>query len=148
MNLIIDGILTRKLPWGFVLIGIFIAIFMRLSGVSPLPFAVGVYLPLSTSTPIFVGGIVRYFVDKITHQKEGLAAEFSPGVLLASGYIAGGALCGLLVAGLSGAGFDEKMDLSKYFGEFATGNLFSCVMFTILTLILFYVGYSAKKNEN
>ena len=148
MNLIIDGILTRKLPWGFVLIGVFIAIFMRLSGVSPLPFAVGVYLPISTSTPIFVGGVVRYFVDKITHQKEGLAAEFSPGVLLSSGYIAGGALCGLLVAGLSGAGFDEKMDLSRYFGEFATGNLFSCVMFTILISILFYVGYRAKKNEN
>ncbi|HNQ77898.1 MAG TPA: oligopeptide transporter, OPT family [Acidobacteriota bacterium] len=144
MNLIIDGILTRKLPWGFVLIGVFIAIFMRMSGVSPLPFAVGVYLPLSTSTPIFVGGIARYFIDKIRGEKEGPEAEFSPGVLLASGYIAGGALCGLLVAGLSGAGFDEKMDFSTYLGSLATGNLFSCFMFAVITAVLFYVGWKAK----
>lgn len=148
MNLIIDGILTRKLPWGFVLIGIFIAIFMRLSGVSPLPFAVGVYLPLSTSTPIFVGGIARYFIDKIRGEKEGVEAEFSPGVLLSSGYIAGGALCGLLVAGLSGAGFDEKLDLSKYLGTIATSNTFSCVMFALMTAVLFHVGWKSKGAKN
>ncbi len=147
MNLIIDGILTRKLPWGFVLIGVFIAIFMRLSGVSPLPFAVGVYLPLSTSTPIFVGGIVRYFVDKLRHEKEGVEAEFSPGVLLSSGYIAGGALCGLLVAGLSGAGFDEKLDMSGYLGKISEGNLFSCIMFAVITAVLFYTGWKSKGVE-
>lgn len=144
MNLIIDGILTRKLPWSFVLIGVFIAIFMRLAGVSPLPFAVGVYLPVSTSTPIFIGGIVRYLVDKLKGTGEGIEAEFSPGVLLSSGYIAGGALCGLLVAGLSGAGLDEKLDFSHYLGKLAEGNLFSCFMFLILSLILFYIGLKAK----
>ena len=63
-SLIIDGILTQKLPWGLVLIGIFLALVMELVGVSSLPFAVGLYLPLSTSTPIMAGGIIRTLVDK------------------------------------------------------------------------------------
>ena len=62
--LIIDGILTQKLPWDLVLVGVFIALMLELCGVSSLPFAVGVYLPISTSAPIFVGGMVRYVVDR------------------------------------------------------------------------------------
>jgi hypothetical protein len=70
---------------------------LELCGVSSLPFAVGVYLPISTSSPIFVGGLVRYAVDKVRGGKEG-EAEFSPGVLLSSGYIAGGAIAGVVLA--------------------------------------------------
>ena len=66
MALIIDGILNRKLPWALVLIGAFIAVVMQLAGVSALPFAVGVYLPLSTSVPIFLGGAVRYVADRVS----------------------------------------------------------------------------------
>ena len=61
--LITDGILHGKLPWTLVLIGVFIAVVLELCGVPSLPFAVGVYLPLSSSTPIFVGGLVRYVVE-------------------------------------------------------------------------------------
>ncbi|MEW5854516.1 MAG: oligopeptide transporter, OPT family, partial [Myxococcota bacterium] len=100
MSLIIDGILTQKLPWALVLLGIFIALMMELAGVPSLPFAVGLYLPISSSAPIMVGGLVRYLVDRRTRTSEA-EAEFSPGVLLASGYIAGGAICGLLVAALA-----------------------------------------------
>lgn len=91
MALIIDGIMTQKLPWDLVLIGVFIAIVMHLAGVPALAFAVGVYLPLSTSVPIFIGGIVRAAVDGIkkTPAEE---SDSSPAVLLASGYIAGGPL--------------------------------------------------------
>jgi hypothetical protein len=95
MALIIDGILNGKLPWELVLIGALIAIVLELAGVPSLPFAVGVYLPIQTSVPIFIGGIVRLFVDKIKRQEEG---ETSPGVLLSSGYIAGGSIAGVLVA--------------------------------------------------
>jgi putative OPT family oligopeptide transporter len=95
--LIIDGILTQKLPWDLVLLGVFIALMLELCGVSSLPFAVGVYLPISTSAPIFVGGIVRYLVDKVRGAREA-EAEFSPGVLLSSGYIAGGAIAGVVLA--------------------------------------------------
>ena len=76
---------------------------MELCGVSSLPFAVGVYLPLSTSTPIFVGGMVRYVVDGFAQQTKRqsrleLESEMSPGVLFSTGYIAGGTIAGVLVA--------------------------------------------------
>jgi len=97
--LIIDGILNQQLPWALVLIGIFIALMLELCGVPSLPFAVGVYLPISTSAPIFVGGLVRWATD--TWRREKNNADFSPGTFLASGYIAGGAIAGVFVAMLN-----------------------------------------------
>ena len=103
MAIITYGILSRKLPWSLVLIGVSIALVLELCGVPSLPFAVGVYLPLSSSTPIFVGGLIRYLADKwgpsasAKAQKES-ASDMSPGVLLSTGYIAGGAIGGLVVA--------------------------------------------------
>jgi len=95
-SLIIDGILTQQLPWTLVLIGIFIALMLEFCGVPSLPFAVGVYLPISTTAPIFVGGLVRWASDKWRRDKNN--ADASPGTFLASGYIAGGAMAGVVVA--------------------------------------------------
>ena len=97
MSLIIDGIMRGRLPWALVLLGVMIAILMHLAGVPALAFAVGVYLPLATSVPVFVGGLARLAVDRIkrTAPEE---SDSSPAVLLASGYIAGGAIAGILVA--------------------------------------------------
>lgn len=98
-SLIIDGILTQKLPWELVLLGVFIALMLELCGVASLPFAVGVYLPISTSAPIFLGGLVRYFVERLRGKaKSDAESEFSPGTLLSSGYIAGGAIAGVILA--------------------------------------------------
>lgn len=95
MSFIIEGIMTQRLPWGLVLIGVFISIVLELSGISSLAFAVGVYLPVSTSTPIMVGGIVRYIADRTARRKLSEAqAESGPGVLFSSGLIAGGSLIG------------------------------------------------------
>src|ERR1043166_5582077 len=69
MSYIIKGILNRQLPWGLVLLGVMIAIVLEMSGVPSLAFAVGVYLPISTSAPIFVGGAVRWLVDKYLRKK-------------------------------------------------------------------------------
>ena len=112
MSYIIRGILDRKLPWGLVLFGVMISVVLELAGIPSLAFAVGVYLPLSSSSPIFVGGMVRWLVDRARAKKladkhltpEQLAAEGdkSPGVLMASGYIAGGAIAGILIAFLAG----------------------------------------------
>jgi len=96
-SLIIDGVLTQRLPLDLVLLGVFIALILELCGISSLPFAVGVYLPISTSAPMFVGGVIRYAVDKLRGERE-TQAEFSPGVLLSSGYIAGAAITGVLLA--------------------------------------------------
>ncbi len=97
MALIIDGILRQKLPWELVFIGVLIAVTLELAGVPSLPFAVGVYLPIQSSVPIFLGGGVRWIVDRIKKPSES-EADMSPGVLLSSGYIAGGAIGGVLVA--------------------------------------------------
>jgi putative OPT family oligopeptide transporter len=104
--LITSGILSQKLPWVLVLLGVAIALVVELCGVSSLAFAVGVYLPLSSSAPICAGGLTRYVVEKIG-KRRGLAraseleSEMSPGVLLSTGYIAGGTLAGVLIAFLT-----------------------------------------------
>ena len=69
MSYIIKGILDRQLPWGLVLLGVMIAIVLEMSGIPSLAFAVGVYLPLSSSTPIFIGGMVRWLVDRHAAQE-------------------------------------------------------------------------------
>ncbi len=97
MALIIDGIMRGQLPWGLVILGALIAGLMHLSAAPALAFAVGVYLPLSTSMPIFVGGMVRVAVDRIRRTRAE-DSDSSPAVLLASGYIAGGAIAGILIA--------------------------------------------------
>ena len=97
MAIIIDGILNQKLPWGLVLIGVLIAVVLELAGVPSLPFAVGVYLPIQASVPIFIGGALRWLADRL-RRTSAAEAEMSPGVLLSSGYIAGGSIAGVVVA--------------------------------------------------
>jgi putative OPT family oligopeptide transporter len=110
MAFIIDGILTRKMPWALVLIGVFISITLELSAVDALPFAVGLYLPLSTSAPIWVGGLVRALIDRRRRKRLGPKrgdgdgageGDAGRGVLVSSGLIAGGAICGLAVAAIA-----------------------------------------------
>lgn len=112
MSYIIKGILDRELPWTLVLLGVMIAVMLEMSGIPSLAFAVGVYLPLASSAPIFLGGMVRWQVDRKERQRWRAAnlseaqlnaqADRSPGVLLASGYIAGGAIAGILIAFMGG----------------------------------------------
>lgn len=112
MSYIIKGILSRELPWGLVLVGAAIALVLEMSFLPSLAFATGVYLPLSSSSPIFIGGLVRWLVDLYLRKKHAgarltedqLAAEGdkSAGVLMASGYIAGGAIAGILIAFVAG----------------------------------------------
>jgi hypothetical protein len=106
MALITDGILTQKLPWTLVLLGVAIAVVLELSGVPSLPFAVGVYLPLSASTPIFVGGLARYVADRWTQRGTSVPrgetdSDMSSGVLLSTGYIAGGTIAAVVIAMLN-----------------------------------------------
>jgi hypothetical protein len=147
MQLIIDGILDRELPWGLVLIGVLIAITLELSGVPSLPFAVGVYLPLSSSTPIFIGGMVRWFADKFN--KGGAGSDSGPGVLLSSGYIAGGSIAAVLISFLN---FDQKLvEAISLGGMLPTAWKSSIwpavVMFMALAAILFLVGMKRQLEE-
>jgi putative OPT family oligopeptide transporter len=112
MSYIIKGILDAKLPWALVLFGVMIAIVLELSGIPSLAFAVGVYLPISSSAPLFVGGLIRWLADrgrrkelldlKLSEEQIVAEGDKSSGVLLASGYIAGGAIAGIIIAFMAG----------------------------------------------
>ncbi|MEK7389964.1 MAG: oligopeptide transporter, OPT family [Elusimicrobiota bacterium] len=140
MSLIIDGILTNKLPWGLVLLGVGIALVLELCQVPSLPFAVGVYLPLSSSTPIFIGGLLRWLADKWTKKSEA-ESEMSPGILFSSGYIAGGAIAGIIVALVTmSPAVSRHLDFSERFGSIARNDLTAMVAFGVLALLLLLVG--------
>jgi len=146
MAMITQGILTRKLPWTLVLLGVFVAVVLELSGVPSLPFAVGVYLPFSTSAPVFVGGVMRWIVDRVNRpagpQSEA-AAEMSPGVLLSTGYIAGGAIGGVLIGFLQLPYVDR---IPKALGRVGTSlgtadmDLLALIVFGLLSFVLLAVG--------
>jgi putative OPT family oligopeptide transporter len=101
MATLIRGLLAHNLDWQFVLVGVFLALTVELCGVSPLSFAVGAYLPLSTTLPIWVGGAIKGIVDQRSGAKRGHGEDLGPGSLFATGLVAGGALAGVLVALLS-----------------------------------------------
>jgi putative OPT family oligopeptide transporter len=98
MATVINGILTRQLPWGLVLLGVFLVVAVELLGIRSLSFAVGAYLSIATTLAIFTGGVVRWMVDRAAakHSEGALNEEISPGSLYASGLIAAGGIIGLL----------------------------------------------------
>ncbi|WP_252263617.1 OPT family oligopeptide transporter [Paracidobacterium acidisoli] len=99
MATVINGILRQQLPWGLVLLGVFLVIAVELLGIRSLSFAVGAYLSIATTLAIFVGGVVRWMVDqaaKKTGEASGTESEISPGSLYASGLIAAGGIVGLM----------------------------------------------------
>jgi putative OPT family oligopeptide transporter len=156
ISYIIKGILNQQLPWALVLLGVMIAVVLELSGIPSLAFAVGVYLPLSSTSPILVGGLLRGLVDYYVRRKasnrrlneEELSAEGdkSPGVLLASGYIAGGAIAGIVIAFMAGVLSNTNRSLEHWaaahnpFFEGEHSDLLSMIPFSIIALVLLAVG--------
>src|SRR5215210_2010280 len=155
MALVTDGILTQKLPWGLVLIGVFLTIAIELMGLQSLPIAVGVYLPISTSSAMFAGGVVRWLVERRSRGAARTLAEVEsgPGVLFSSGLIAGGALAGVAIAGIA-ALFVSRAEaahvpaadylahitgLQRVLGGFAASDVAAVVMFCLLGALLFRV---------
>ncbi|HZS43466.1 MAG TPA: oligopeptide transporter, OPT family [Blastocatellia bacterium] len=158
MGILVDGVLTRKLPWTLIIIGMFISILLEVIGIQSLPVAVGMYLPISTSATIFVGGLIRALVEKITSKGRKLTdaeAETGRGVLLGSGLIAGGAIGGLLVSVTRGVILEKIFnqpgkgeELLGYFSRysFSDNNIIALVIFALLVVFLFYVAKSPPKN--
>ena len=98
MKLVIEGVLQRSLPWGLVLIGVGIAIVAEVLRVPSLPFAVGVYLPVSTMVPVFLGGMLRMFVEKNASNADEVSERRERGVLFGSGLVGGEGLLGVAMA--------------------------------------------------
>ncbi|MBL7843482.1 MAG: oligopeptide transporter, OPT family [Cyclobacteriaceae bacterium] len=145
MATVIKGLLSQNLPWGLVIAGMGLSAVVELCGVSSLAFAVGAYLPLSTTSPIFAGGLIKLIADKITKRKEE-ESEVSSGALFSSGLIAGGALTGILVAVLLGTNVNTAEGPKSVIavihhavhGVIPEGSdLISIIMFILLGLIVF-----------
>jgi hypothetical protein len=145
--LIIDGTLGGELPWGLVAIGVIISVILELLGVSALSFAVGLYLPIATSAGIGIGGAVRYLVDRKRKGSESEAeAEFSPGMLMASGLIAGGSIAAVAQAGLMTFKVDGLFDFGRFLPAWLVGNLtwWPLMWFIAMGGALYYIGTRNK----
>jgi putative OPT family oligopeptide transporter len=140
MATIIKGLLSQNLPWGLVLVGVFISITLELCGIHSLSFAVGSYLPIATTAPIFAGGLVRWFVERKTGVAE--ESEVGSGTLFSSGLIAGGSLAGILYAVLFGrhiiaaADDGDTLGLIPMLHEGTIGMVAGGLLFAALGIIL------------
>jgi putative OPT family oligopeptide transporter len=139
MSTIIRGLLNQNLPWGLVLVGVFVSVTLELCGIHSLSFAVGSYLPIATTAPIFAGGLVRWWVER----KTGVAqeSEVSSGTLFSSGLIAGGSIAGILFAILVGTGYIAPFQaigniIPALHEETAIGQIASAVLFLALAVIV------------
>ncbi len=144
MATIIKGLLAQNLPWGLVLVGVFISITLELCGIHSLSFAVGSYLPIATTAPIFAGGVVRAIVERRTGVKE--ESEIGSGTLFSSGLIAGGSLAGILYAVLFGRNVirdaDSVTGIIPFIHEGTSGMIAGALLFVALGAIL---GRAAQK---
>jgi putative OPT family oligopeptide transporter len=155
MATVINGILNRQLPWRLVLLGVFLVIAIELLGVRSLPFAVGSYLSIATTSAIFAGGLVRWLVERGRAKGSAAESDIGPGPLFASGLIAGGGVFGLLgivIALLEDQEFRYHIFPPGLFqfgpkmvGSLANSNAFAMLMFVLLAASLFY--FARKKME-
>jgi OPT family oligopeptide transporter len=151
MATLIRGLLSHNLDWPFVLVGVFLAATVELCGVSPLSFAVGAYLPLSTTLPIWIGGVIKGIVDRRSGVKASDAhgEEIGPGSLFATGLVAGGTITGTIVAflhwpdqpggksWLDPADFGERLQHALGAGGY---QLLGIAMFALMGILLYRIG--------
>ncbi|MBK7873108.1 MAG: oligopeptide transporter, OPT family [Saprospiraceae bacterium] len=155
MATVIKGLLSQNLPWGLVIAGMALSAVIELCGVSSLAFAVGAYLPLSTTSPIFVGGLIKWFVDRKNKTTE--ESEVGPGALFSSGLIAGGAITGIIIAILLGTTIGTAADgspisimskvntgLAEKMG--ATGDIIGLIAFAAMCFLLWR--YATRKTSD
>jgi OPT family oligopeptide transporter len=158
MATLIKGILSKNLDWNFVLVGAGLALVMELCGIRSLSFAIGVYLPISTTLPIYLGGVIRGLVDKVKKRRgEGFREEgedLEKGNLFATGLVAGGSLMGVIFAFLRRSdtvvGFMNRLSLEKILttGLGETGfYLLGFAFFALMGFFLYRAGVSKQKLE-
>lgn len=151
MKLIVEGVMNNDLPWNLVFVGSFIAIMVELLGVTVLPFAIGLYLPINTSLGIMFGGLVRIVVDKIKASKEEKKDAETRGTLYSAGLIAGEGIMGIILAVFALIPVKGKTlaDLINISDKFALGQEASVVIFVILGILIFTKAKGAlKKGKN
>ncbi len=136
MKMIIEGIMGGNLPWGLILIGVFIAIIVEILRIPVLPVAIGIYLPIQLNACIMVGGLIRLFFDKMKESKK-KNNIISNGILFCSGMIAGEGLVGILLAIFAVAGISSALDISGFLSLPGWAlNLGSLLVFALVILSL------------
>ena len=143
MKTIVEGVMQGNLPWALVFIGVFIALVIEILGISVLPVAIGLYLPLELSATIMIGGLIRHFVDKKSKDKD-KDNEASGGILFCSGLIAGEGLVGILLAIFAVVGLADPIDLS---GSISLGTIGSIVLMVIMVLLILKNAVWTKSKE-
>ena len=142
MRMIVEGVMEGNLPWALVFIGVFIAIVIEILGISVLPVAIGLYLPLELSATIMIGGLIRWFTDKKAHSKV-KNKDADAGILFCSGLIAGEGLVGILLAVLAVFKVADKIDLSKMINTGMIGGIILMIIM-VLCVVKFSLGNKGK----
>lgn len=140
MMLVIDGVLQAEIPWTFVLIGVGLALVAEIVRIPSLPFAVGIYLPITTMMPIFIGGMIRKRLEDRQRTEEGKSEVREQGVLYASGLVGGDGLMGVVIAFWAGA-----FGIPEGFGYEWMGPLADGAALAMLTLLAILIIRSARR---
>jgi putative OPT family oligopeptide transporter len=148
MATVIKGVMSQNLPWGYILVGAGLSLVVYLAGVSPLAWAVGAYLPIATTLPIFLGGALRWLAEKLRGEKD--ESEVSPGMLFATGLVAGGTLTGVAISALKAintkGGTSNLLDDTNTIGhgfQEALGmdaNLLALIPYVLMAVVLVRMG--------
>ena len=142
MKMVVEGVMGGTLPWVLIFMGVFIAIVVEILGIPVLAFSIGLYLPIYLSTPIMVGGLIRWFIDnKRKYDSDAARKDGSDrGVLYAAGMIAGEGIVGILLAVFAVFKIDSKIVL-----PFQLPQIGSLILFIALLALLYRVCMKADK---
>jgi len=151
MKMVVEGVMEENLPWALVFTGVFIAVVIQILGLPVLPIAIGIYLPISLSAPIMVGGIIRYAVEKIKYKNDNIKTEcIQSGILYSSGMIAGEGIIGIILSvcaiiKIGGKSLSDIIDISNYISIGSIGGL---GFFALLIVTFFVFSLIGRKSNN
>jgi len=152
MKLIVEGVMSGNLPWDLIFVGVFIAVIAEILRIPVLPFAIGVYLPISLNTTIMIGGLIRLAVDKSKKNADAKKEMENNGTLYCSGMIAGEGIMGLLLAVVAVTGVDKFIDISGIIAGLGLPAVVSDILgIAFLALMVFtivYFTFLKKKKAN
>lgn len=143
MKMITESVMSEKLPWALIFMGICFSLVIHILGIPVLPVALGLYLPLELSATIMIGGILKGVIDRFSKAKD-KDSEANTGILFCSGLIAGEGLIGILLAFFAVIGWDKKIDLSA---SFSSGIIGAIVVIAIIVAFIIKFGMEKSANE-
>lgn len=151
MKMVVEGVMGGNLPWALVLTGVFAAVVIEILGIPVLPVAIGLYLPIHLSTPMLLGGLVRWFVERRKYASDKAKTNaVQSGVLYSSGLIAGEGIVGIILAvlaviKLNGSSIGDIINIS---GKLSLGNIGGIAFFAVLLASMIYIANKGAKKTD